>query len=121
LEIRFKAIVSSKSIVRNPQGEKMIKIELVEERELPPPVFYSSKDSELAREVLPIVQQVMRVLPVQPPSSIPIPRLTLWLTEDEWEALNPKPEVGEKIVVIVSGSTIKVARKVEGEDFGEQQ
>jgi len=115
LEVKFKAIVSSKSIVRNVQGEKMIKIELVEERELPPPVFYSSSNSEIAREVLPIVKQVMQVMPVRPPSSISIPRLTLWLTEDEWEALNPKPEVGERITVIISGSTIKIGRKIEGE------
>ncbi|MCS7386108.1 MAG: arcadin 1 [archaeon GB-1867-005] len=114
MEIKFKALVAGKSIVRDVQGGKLIKIELVEERELPPPVFYSSKDSEIAREVLPIVKQVIQAMPFKPPSSLTVPRLTLWLTEDEWDALDPKPEVGEQVTVIVTGSTIKVSRSEAG-------
>lgn len=108
MEIKFKAMVSSKSMIRDPQGGRMIKIELVEERELPPPVFYSSKDSEIAREVLPVVQQVLRIMPFRPPSSLSVPRLTIWLTEDEWDALDPKPEVGSEVTVVVSSSRVEV-------------
>lgn len=108
MEIKFKAMVSSKSMIHDPQGGRMIKIELVEERELPPPVLYSSKNSEIAREVLPVVQQVLRVMPFKPPISVAVPRLTLWLTEDEWDALDPKPEVGGEVVVVVSSSRVEV-------------
>jgi len=108
LEVKFTATVSSKSIVNFPQGVRRIKIELVEEHDLPPPVFYSSGDSEMAREVLPIVKQVLRIMPVQPPRSVSLPRLTVWLSEDEWEALDPKPEVGETITVVISSSKIKI-------------
>ena len=110
MEIKFTALVSGKKIVHHPQGGKRIKIDLIEEKELPPPVFLSPSNSDLPKEVFPLVKQVIKMMPIQAPKSISLPRLTVWLTEDEWDALDPKPEVGETLTVSVSGKEIKISR-----------
>ncbi|MEM3615290.1 MAG: arcadin 1 [Candidatus Methanomethylicia archaeon] len=109
MEVKFKAVVAGKNIIRAPNGEKMIKIDLVEEQESPPPVFYSTQESELAKDVLPIMQQVLRMMPMPFSGPFQLPRLTIWLTEDEWDRLEPKPEVGEILTITVSSGEIKIS------------
>jgi len=111
LEVKFKAVVAGKNVIRAPNGEKMFRIDLVEEQESPPPVFYSSQESDLAKDVLPIMQQVLRMMPIPLSTSLQIPRLTLWLTEDEWGMLEPKPELGDVLTVIVSSGEIKIFKE----------
>lgn len=111
MEVKFKAVVAGKNVVKAPNGEKMFRIDLVEEQESPPPVFFSSQDSELAKDVLPIMQQVMRMMPIPLSTALQIPRLTLWLTEDEWSMLEPKPELGDSLTVIISGGKIKIFKE----------
>jgi hypothetical protein len=111
LEVKFKASVAGKNVVRAPNGEKMFRIDLVEEQESPPPVFYSSQDSELAKDVIPIMQQVLRMMPIPLSTSFQLPRLTIWLTEDEWDRLEPKPELGDILTVIISGGEIRISRE----------
>lgn len=109
LEVRFKPVVVSKSLVNDPLMGKSVKIELAEEREVPPPVMISQGEGgELVRQVMPIVSQVMQILPFTRQGRASFPRLILWLTEDEWERLDPKPEVGEEVEVIVEGGVVKV-------------
>ncbi|MCX8168806.1 MAG: arcadin 1 [Candidatus Methanomethylicia archaeon] len=108
LEVKFKAVVSSKNVVRAPNGEKMYRIDLVEEQESPPQVFYSSSNSDLAKDILPLVQQVMRIMPIPLSTSLQIPRVTLWLTEDEWDKLEPKPELGDILTIVISSGDIKI-------------
>jgi hypothetical protein len=111
LEVRFKASVAGKNVVKAPNGEKMFRLDLVEEQESPPPVFYSSQDSDLAKDVLPIMQQVLRMMPIPLSTSFQLPRLTIWLTEDEWDKLEPKPELGDVLTVIISGGEIRISRE----------
>lgn len=111
MEVKFKAVVAGKNVIRAPNGEKMFRIDLVEEQESPPPVFYSSQESDLAKDVLPIMQQVLRMMPIPLSTSLQIPRLTLWLTEDEWGMLEPKPELGDVLTVIVSSGEIKIFKE----------
>ena len=35
-----------------------------------------------------------------------MPRLTLWLTEDEWDKLEPKPEIGDEVEVLIEGNKV---------------
>lgn len=109
--ISFKAIVSGKQIFNDPIGEKCIKIDLIEEREIPPPILIAQgQQSELMKEISPILQQVLRSMPITKQNKIVIPRLTIWLTMDEWELLHPKPEIGDEIDVIVSHKSINIKK-----------
>ncbi|MCD6369165.1 MAG: arcadin 1 [Thermoproteales archaeon] len=99
-ELKFKAVISSKTLISNPLGEHLVKLELVEERELPGPIIASqSRDGDLMREIMPIVNQVVRSL--TPKARITIPRLTLFLTEEEWDMISRKPEIGEEVEVVI--------------------
>ena len=109
MEIVFKATVMSKSIVHDPQGIKSIKLEIVEEREIPPPIIYSPPESEIAREVAPIIKQVMQAMPFARAGKMAVPRVMLWLSEDEWERLYPKPDIGDEVIVKVAGGKIEVS------------
>ncbi len=108
MEIEFKATLVGKSFVSSPLGEKGIKIELAETKSMPPPVFMSKEKDELAQQVLPIMQQVIEAMPFISKAKIEIKRLTLWLTEQEWEQLYPKPELGDEITVKISAKKIEI-------------
>lgn len=110
MSVMFKAIVTSKSMVTDALGNRGVRLDLTEEREAPPPVLISpgGSTSSLAREVAPIISQVMQSLPFTRPGKIPLQRLTLWLTEDEWEKLEQKPEIGDEVEVKISRSSISI-------------
>ena len=112
MEIKFKAIVTSKTMYNDPLGGRGVKIELAEERELPPPVVMSrGETSDLLKEVMPIVSQIIQSLPFTRGGKVTIPRMTIWLSEEEWDRLEPKPDIGDEVEVVMSSSnvTIKVA------------
>lgn len=109
MEVVFKATVISKSIVYEPQGTKSIKLEIMEERDIPPPIIYSPPESEIAREVAPIIKQVMQAMPFTRAGKMTMPRMILWLSEDEWERLYPKPDIGDEVIVKVASGKIEVS------------
>jgi len=111
--IRFKAIVSNISIIDNPWGEKAVRIDLTEERELPGPVVVQrGQQNEISREIVPILSQVIKSIPVFGASGkVRVPRLTLYLTEDEWEKLLKKPSIGDLIEVQIASDKVKVIKK----------
>jgi len=97
----FKATLVNKSIITNPLGEKMVKLEFVEEREMPGPLITSPVQySEIAREIAPIVSQMMRTF--NPTGKLNVPRVILFLNEEEWEMARFRPEIGEEVGVFVS-------------------
>lgn len=92
--ITIKGYVVSKTLVTDPTGSKMIAIQIVEERETPGPVITGTDEtSQMMRDVMPpLVQQLLRSMPMVGPlmsGKVPIPRLLIWLNEDEAEALVP--------------------------------
>ena len=105
--IHFKATLISKSIVTSPLGEKLIKLEFVEEQPLPGPIVMGG-ETEMAREIAPIISQVMKTLPIFGNKRVNIPRLTLFLTENEWESLERKPEIGEEMRITVSKGGVEI-------------
>ncbi len=109
MRIKIKAILTSKSFTTDIMGEKYIRLELAEEREIPGPVVVQSgKGNGLAREIVPVISQVLRSMPVFGGRRAMIPRLTLLLTEDEWEKLPEKPDIGDEITIIVSSESISI-------------
>ncbi|MCS7139640.1 MAG: arcadin 1 [Candidatus Nezhaarchaeota archaeon] len=110
MEIKFKAVVISKSIYGDPMGGKGVKIELAEERELPPPIFMSrGEGSEIMKEVMPLVSQIVQALPFTRGGKVTVPRLMLWLSEDEWDKLEPKPDIGDEVEVVVSSGRVTIS------------
>jgi len=105
-----KLLVVSKTIIYDPLGTRYIKLELVEEREVPGPVFTfdaSSDVGRLMREVAPVIQQLVRSFPMA--NKITIPRVTINLTEDEAELLGPI-DVGDVVEMDISGGSIRLIK-----------
>lgn len=105
--VRFRAVLTNISVVDNPWGEKLVRLELTDERELPGPVVAQRGSNEVAREIVPIVAQIIRSMPGFT-SRVRVPRLTVYLTEDEWERLVRKPNIGDVIEVEFSGERVEV-------------
>ncbi len=113
-KVSFRGYILSKSIVYDFSGSRMIKIDIVEEREIPGPVIAGSDEiARLAREVMPLVQQLLKSMPLPglgaTSGKIPIPRLTIWLTEDEVEILG-KLDVGDYVEVSIQDGKIEIKR-----------
>ncbi|MCC6004090.1 MAG: arcadin 1 [Thermofilum sp.] len=111
VSITFKAKVTNISLVDTPFGEKLIRLELTEERELPGPVIIQKDESEIGREIAPIISQVMRMMPGLSSNVMRVPRATVVLTEEEWESFAEKPSIGDFFTVEVSGKIIKVHKE----------
>ncbi len=117
--LSFRGYVLSKSLTFDALGNRMVKIDIVEERELPGPVIAGSDEiTRLAREVMPLVQQLLKSIPFPGLGStsgkIPIPRITLWLSEEEMEMFG-RVDVGDYVEVRISSGKIEI-RKVEPEE-----
>ncbi len=109
-KIRIKAVVSNISIIDNPWGEKMIKLDLTEERETPGTVMIQKGGrDDIAREIMPIVSQVLKSMPMfGTQGKVRVPRLTLYLTEDEWGKILNKPTIGEIIEIEINNEKITI-------------
>jgi len=110
--VRFRAVVTNISIVDTPWGERVVKVDLTEERETPSTVIVPAEQSELARELAPVISQLIRAMPFfGGGSKARLPRLSLYLTEDEWERLTARPTIGDVMEVEVAKSSLKVHKE----------
>ena len=97
MSVEIKAILIGKNMVR--MGDSwFIKLDFAEEKPQPP--LMAPRDS-IARDIMPIIEQTFRVLNPNITSQSMVPRMTLWLTDDEWDAVERKPEVGEEVTIVV--------------------
>jgi len=110
LDVKIKAILISKSMITSPLGEKLIRLEFAEEREVPGPIIVQEANNPLARDIMPIVSQVLRSLPMFSGRKTMMHRLIIFLTEDEWESLPSKPDIGDEILIIVRGGQIEIRK-----------
>ena len=109
--VRFRAVITNISIVDNPWGEKMVKIDLSEEREAPSTVMVPREQSELAREIAPVLSQVLRSMPFfSAMSRFRLPRLSIYLTEEEWDRLIERPTIGDVMEVEVTRSSVRIRK-----------
>ncbi|WP_054856631.1 arcadin 1 [Vulcanisaeta sp. JCM 16159] len=112
--ITIKGYVVSKTLVTDPTGSKMIAIQIVEERETPGPVITGTDEaSQMMRDVMPLVQQLLRSMPMVGPlmsGKVPIPRLLIWLNEDEAEALGPKLDVGDAVEIRIDNGKMELVK-----------
>ncbi len=109
MEVKIRATLISKSMLTDPFGEKLIKLEFAEERELPGPIIVQDGSNPLARDIVPIVSQVLRSLPMFGRRAV-MHRLVLFLTEDEWDRLPEKPDIGDEVLIVVKGREVEVRK-----------
>lgn len=104
-----KGVVVSKQLVSDPTGTRYIKIDVVEERDLPGPLIMSPPDeqaAQMAREIMPLVTQIVKSLPFSL-NKIAVPRLTIWLTDEEAESLG-EVDVGDTVDIMIEQGSIKI-------------
>ena len=110
--MKFRAVVTNISIVDTPWGERVVKVDLTEERETPSTVIVPAEQSELARELAPVISQLLKAMPFfGGGGKARLPRLSLYLTEDEWERLAARPTIGDVMEVEVAKSSLKVCKR----------
>lgn len=105
----IKGVVVSKQLVADPVGTRYIKIDVVEEKDMPGPLVMSPPDeqsAQMAREIMPLVSQIVKSLPF-PLNKIAVPRLTLWLTDDEAETLGDI-DVGDAVEIVVEQGYVRI-------------
>ena len=109
--VRFKATVTNISIVDTPWGERVVKVDLTEERETPSTIILPAEQSEIAREIAPVVSQILRSMPFFGASGkARLPRLSLYLTEEEWEKLVDRPTIGDTMEVEVAKGSLRIRK-----------
>lgn len=110
--VRFKALVTNISIVDTPWGERVVRVDLTEERETPSTFVMPSDQSEIAREIAPVVSQILRAMPFfGVAGKARLPRLSLYLTEEEWDRLIDRPTIGDLVEVEVTKGVIRVRKE----------
>ena len=82
------------------------RIELVEERGLSPYIVRpKSEEGKMAQDIMQALQQQMPFLPQK--SQIAIPKIVLFLTEQEYDSLNINFDVNQIFEVVLENQAIK--------------
>lgn len=112
MSVSFRAVVVGKILDKLPSGEEVVRIDLAEEKPATPPIVMDTsrlEQSEIAREVLPIVSQMLSSLPISR-ATIRVPRVTLVLMRDEWNQLQSKPDLGDELIVTIIEGNIHISK-----------
>lgn len=105
IRVRVKRIES----IRDPEGNLGKRIELIEDRVIPR--FAIQPATEEARMVQGVVQALRQQLPmVSPQTKFSLPKLILFLTEQEYEELGIDFDVNQVYELEMSNKTLKFKR-----------
>jgi len=92
--------------IRDPEGNFGKKIELVEERSLPKfPIRPPSEEAKIIQDVMQVLEQQLPFMKAQ--SRFSIPKMILFLTEEEYEKLGINFEVNQIYEVKLEDQSIK--------------
>jgi hypothetical protein len=95
--------------IRDPEGILGKRIELVEERNIPR--FSIQPATEEARMVQSVVQALQQQLPIPGmQAGFNLPKIILFLTEQEYDQLDIKFDVNQVYEVELSGQTIRFGK-----------
>ncbi len=95
--------------IRDPEGILGKRIELVEEHKIPR--FAIQPATEEARMVQSVVQALQQQLPVQTMrTGFNLPKIILFLTEQEYDQLNIKFDVNQTYEVELSNQSMKFSK-----------
>lgn len=102
----FRVRVNKIESIRDIDGNLGKRIELVEERQIPQ--FAIRPQSEEARVVQEVFQALQQQLPIFPSrAQFTIPKIILFLTEQEYESLGISFDVNQVYEVTLENQTIK--------------
>ena len=102
----FRVRVNKIESVRDLDGNLGKRIELVEERGISPFVVRpQTEEAKLAQDVLQTLQQQMPFL--QPRTQIALPKIMLFLTEQEYDSLGIDFDVNQVFEVVLENQGIK--------------
>jgi len=106
----FRVRVNKIESTRDLDGNLGKRIELVEERDVSPFVLRpQSEEAKMAQDVLQALQQQMPFL--QPRTQLTIPKILLFLTEQEYDNLGIEFDVNQVYEVVLENQSVKF-RKV---------
>jgi len=92
--------------IRDPDGNLGKRIELVEERVVPK--FVVQPATEEAKMIQGMVQALQQQMPIMPQhSQFSLPKVILFLTEEEYEALGIDFDVNQTYELELSGKAVK--------------
>ncbi|MEM3833579.1 MAG: arcadin 1 [Thermoprotei archaeon] len=98
MDVKIKAILIGKNLFRKDKDTWIVKLDFVEETPEPPII---QQTGDIAREIAPIIQQTLQMF-TPGLAQQTMPRLTLWLTDDEWETLEKKPDIGDEVTITIT-------------------
>ncbi len=102
IRVRVQRIEST----RDPEGNLGKRIELVEERLIPRFVIKpESEEARMVQDVVQVLQQQLPVLGTQ--AQFSLPKIILFLTEEEYEQLSIDFEVNQVFELELSNQTIR--------------
>jgi hypothetical protein len=102
----FRVRVNKIESTRDLDGNLGKRIELVEERPISPSVFRpASEEAKMAQDMLQALQQQMPFL--QPRTQLTIPKILLFLTEQEYDSLGIDFDVNQVFEVVLENQGIK--------------
>ncbi|MBS7611334.1 arcadin 1 [Candidatus Bathyarchaeota archaeon] len=110
-DIVFKAVLTSKVLTQDPVEGECVKLDFSEYKPIPPPIITSTDESGIVREVAPIIQQVIQSMPFTQKGMVKTPRFTLWLTKEEWNSLESKPDIGDEVTVVIRRGAFSINLK----------
>ncbi len=102
----FKVRVNKIESNRDLDGNLGKRIELVEERGISPYVVRpKSEEGKMAQDIMQALQQQMPFIPQK--SQIAIPKIVLFLTEQEYDSLNLNFDVNQIFEVVLENQSLK--------------
>lgn len=105
----FRVRVNKIESIRDLDGNLGKRIELIEEREIPHfPVRPQSEEARMVQDVLQALQQQMPVLPNK--TQFAIPKLILFLTEQENESLGIEFDVNQIYEITLENQAIRFTK-----------
>jgi len=92
--------------IRDPEGNLGKRIELVEEHRIPRfAIEPSTEEAKMAQSVVQVLQQQLPIFPKR--AEFSIPKIILFLTEQEYEELDIDFDVNQIYELELSGQTVR--------------
>jgi hypothetical protein len=102
----FRVRVNKIESIRDLDGNLGKRVELIEDRQIPRFVMRpQTEEAKVVQDVLQAMQQQMPMLPMR--GEIAIPKIILFLTEQEYESLDIEFDVNQTYEIMLESQTIK--------------
>jgi hypothetical protein len=105
----FRVRVNKIESIRDLDGNLGKRVELIEDRQMPQFVMRpQTEEAKVVQDLLQAMQQQLPMLPMR--GEIAIPKIILFLTEQEYESLNIEFDVNQTYEIKLENQTIKFTK-----------